>query len=543
MKKLTILLFAITAVATGCKKFTENINNNPNQPTVVTPNVVLSAALVSSASDLANNFQNTNRWMGYWSRSGNFIQTIPTETYALDASYADGEFQALYGTMKSYDYIEHNSAGDPFYIGVAKVMKALHFSTLVDGFNNVPYSQAFNLNKYPNPKYDDAATIYADLVQQCDSAVSYFQKAITFYSAAPSTIVNTDDQYDIMYGRGAGVNPTARMNSWIKFTNTVKLKLLMTARTSNAAAFSASNITAEIAKVTATGQGYIGPNQSASVNPGYSNSSASRQNPFYADFYLTSGTANNGYAFFRASQYYINYGNKTGDYRFTDDYNIILSGAPYCVGNYDGDPNALPNSNTSGLGSNAKATSTQGTLKSPSQDEFIMSDFESLFWQAEAAQEGFLPGGNAAAANFAKLGTEQSFIYVNDMGTGVAADNIGDADGFLAGDAGDPKTDVTVGGLRAIITLKWSALNSINWEQAYTDYRRTGYPIPDGTNFGFSHANNLVQHPMADKAGNSHPVSLPFRYLYPQSEINTNGANIPSGTNAYTPIFWDNWEK
>jgi hypothetical protein len=539
MKKITILLFAITAVAAGCKKFTENINNNPNQPTVVTPNVVLSAALLGSADNLANDFQNTTRWMGYWARSGNFIETIPTETYQLDASYADGEFQALYGTMTKYDYIEHNSAGDPFYIGVSKTMKALHFSTLVDGFNNVPYSQAFNLNKYPNPKYDDAASIYTDLVLQCDSAVTYFQKAITFYSAAPKTVISIDDKYDIMYGRGNGVNPTTRMNEWIALANTIKLKILMTGRTSTAAAFSSTNIMAELAKVTATGQGYIGPNQSAAVNPGFSDAQQAQQNPFYGDFWLPSATTNNDYAFFRANEYYINYGNNSQDPRYTDFYSQ-LSAAPYFVGNYDGNPNSIANSGTSGIGTGT-ATSTTGTLKSATQDELIMSDFESLFWQAEAAQLGYIT--TSTAAQLAQEGTEQSFIYVNDTGSGSNAQNIADADGFLAADAGDKKTDVSVGGMQAIITLKWAALNSINWEQAYTDYRRTGYPVPDGVNFGFSHANNVVQHSMVDVTGKTQPINIPFRYLYPQSEINTNGGNIPGGTSAYTTIFWDNREK
>lgn len=539
MKKLTILLFAITSVAAGCKKFTENINNNLNQPTVVTPNVVLSAALVASGSSMANDFLNTNRWMGYWAQSGNYIETVPTVTYVLDPSYADGEFQDLYGTMTRYNYIQNNSGGDPFYVGVAQVMKSFHFATLVDAFNNVPYSQAFNLSKYPSPKYDDAATVYGSLVQQCDSAIISFQKAITFYSGAPSTTVTLDDKYDVMYGRGAGVDPTVRMNEWIRFANTVKLRLLMTARQSSAAAFSKASITAELAKVTANGQGFIGAGQSASVNPGYSNSQAAQQNPFYAGFYLTSGTANNNFNFFRANTYYINYGNSTQDFRFTDNYQVVLSGAPYCVGNYDGDPNPLSNTFTSGLGS-GKATSTTGPIKSATQDEFIMSDFESLFWQAEAAQEGYIAG---SAANFAKLGTEQSFIYVNDTGSGDDTQNRTDADNFLSGDAGDAKTDVSLSGLQAVMTLKWAALNSINWEQAYTDYRRTGYPLPDGTNFGFSHANNVFQHSMPDVSGKPHAINLPFRYLYPQSEINTNGANIPSGTSAYTTIFWDAREK
>jgi hypothetical protein len=540
MKKLTILLFAIASVAAGCKKFTENINNNLNQPTVVTPNVVLSAALVASGSSLANDFLNTNRWMCYWARSGNYIETIPTETYVLDPSYADGEFEGLYGTMTRYNYIQNNSAGDPFYVGVAQVMKAFHFATLVDAFNSIPYSQAFNLAKYPAPKYDDAATIYASLVQQCDSAVISFQKATTYYSGAPSTTITLDDKYDVMFGRGAGVDPTTRMNEWIRFTNTVKLRLLMTARTATSvSAFSKASIMAELAKVTANGQGFIGPNQSASINPGYSNSQAAQQNPIYGGFYLTSGTANNNFNFFRANQYYINYGNNTGDPRFTDNYQIVLSGAPYCVGNYDGDPNPLSNTFTSGIGS-GKATSTTGPIQNASQDEFIMSDFESLFWQAEAAQEGYIAG---SAADFAKQGTEQSFIYVNDTGSGDNGQNITDADNFLAGDAGDPKTDVSVGGLQAVMTLKWAALNTINWEQAYTDYRRTGYPVPDNNDFGFSRANNVFKHAMLDVTGKNQPINFPFRYLYPQSEINTNNANIPSGTSAYTTIFWDTREK
>jgi hypothetical protein len=557
MKKITILLFAVTALAAGCKKFTENINNNPNQPTTVTPNVLLSAALTTSASDMANDFQSTARWMGYWARSGNFIQTIPQETYAITTGYADGEWQNLYGELAKYKYLENNSQGDPFYVGVAKTMEALDFSTLVDGFGNVPYSQAFNLQKYPNPKYDDAATIYAALVVQCDSAVTEFQKAITFYNTtATSTQISTDANYDIVYGRLGLTSSTARINYWIKFANSVKLRILMTARTSSASAFSSSNITAEIAKVTATGQGFIGSdytqgtgytydastNESAAVNPGYTNASASQQNPLFGDFYLPANTPNNDLAFFRASQYYINYGKNTNDARYSDDYSYF--GNYVWAGIYDGDPNAASNANTSQLGANDGSSSpiptTIGTLKSSSQSEFIMSDFESLYWQAEAAELGYLPTENPLTLSI--TGVEQSYVYVNDTGDGVTGDNVTDADQNFVAASGGTMVDMTgtTITMQAIMTLKWSAENTINWEQAYTDYRRTGYPVPDGTNFGFSHANNVVQH---TNPTTGLKINFPYRYLYPQSEINTNGANIPSGTGPYTAIFWDNREK
>lgn len=557
MKKLTILLFAATALAAGCKKFTENINTNPNQPTVVTPNVLLSASLNSSAANLALDFQNTARWMGYWSRSGSYIEDVPTETYDIQPSYADGSWQSLYAVLTQYKGVEAAAGSDPFYSGVAKIMEALHFSTLVDGFNNVPYSQAFNLNKYPNPKYDDAATVYAALVQQCDSAVYYFQKAIVYYGTAPSTVVSTDATYDIVYGRSAlALSATQRMDYWIKFANTVKLKLLMTARGSSASAFSASSITTELAKVTATGQGYIGSdyagggiaydvaaNESASVNPGYGTANAAQQNPFFGSFYVPSGTPNNNLAYYRANTYYVNYGNNFSDFRFTDDYLINLGGAPYVTGNYDGDPNAVSNSLSSQLGQSTVPT-TIGPLHSSAQDEFLMSDFESLFWQAEAASLGYNVG-TLTSGKLADIGTEQSFVYVDDTGSGSASQDAADAEtNFIAGTAGtivDISTSTPT--LRAIMTEKWSALNSINWEQAYTDYRRTGYPVPDGTNFGFSHAQNRVTHSSKDALGNVQSVNLPYRYLYPQSEINTNAGNIPAGTSAYTKIFWDNREQ
>jgi len=528
MKKIAIVLFAVAALAAGCKKFTD-INNNPNQPTFVTPNVVLSAALQGSGAQLAGGFFQTTRWMGSMARSGNFIQTIPTETYSIAADFADGDFQALYSVLGRYNYIEHNSNGDPFYVGVGKTMKAFHFAMVVDGFNNVPYSQAFNLAKYPNPKYDDAASIYADLITQLDSAVIEFGAAKAFYVTSPGTVRINDDKYDIMFGRGAGGSDIAaadaRLLVWIRFANTVKLKLLMNERLVVTPAY----IHAELAKVTANGQGYITAGESAAVNPGYTKSSAAQQNPFYGAFINTSGNPTNTASFFRANQYFINFCTKTGDDRKTDVYSTVGGNQ---VGNFDGDPNALTNTFTSTLG--------PGVLQSDSQDELLLSDFESLFIQAEAVQLGFTEVSGSSAAALTRTATEQSYVYLNDNGDGNAAASAANGDAFLDGDTGDAKTDVSVSGLQAIMTLKWAALVCINWEQSYTDYRRTGFPKPDGTTFGFSLANNVIHH---TNPTTGLTVNFPYRYLYPQSEINTNGKNIPAGTNAYTAVFWDTQEK
>jgi len=515
MKKITILLFTIAALSAGCKKFTD-INNNPNQPLSVTPNVLLSAALTGSANGLGADFLNTPRWMGYWARSGNFITTPPVEDYQEDVSFADGDWQNYYNTLNRYNNIEIAGKQSPttlsFYIGVAKTMKALHFSTLVDAFGDVPYSQAFNLNKFPNPKYDDAKTIYADLVSQLDSAVTYFDAAKAYYAlgAASSAAVKTDDQYDIMFGRGAGVAPATRIDNWVKFANTVKLRLLLTEQS----AIGASGVSTELAKTDANGRGYLMAGTSASVNPGYNNSSASRLNPLYNVFYQVSGSTSNGYAFNRANQYAVNFYNATQDPRIGGVYTPV---GGKILGNYDGDPNAASNAVTAGVSGTV-------AISSASQDQMIFSDFESLFLQAEAAQEGFSVGGSATT--LATQGIEQSFIF---LGNAQA-----DADTYIATNAGSVLVDPATG-LQAIMTQKWISLNTVDWQQAYTDYRRTGFPVPDGTHFGFTHALAPTLH--------NGKLTIPYRFLYPQSEISTNGKSIPAGKTQFTPVFWDTREQ
>jgi hypothetical protein len=533
MKKITILLFTAAAMASGCKRFTD-INQNPNQPTSVTPNVLLSAALAASGNSIATDFFNEAHWMEYWSRSGNYTANIPVEQYSITTGTEDVDFQDYMGTLSKYHGVEASAFASPstlaFYLGVAKTMKALHYSTLVDGFGNVPYSQAFNISKYITPKYDDAATVYSNLITQLDSADYYFNKAITYYQTAPANVITTDDKYDIMFGRGAGTAPAVRIGKWIQFANTVKLKLLMNETDITGLS---STITSEIAKTTG---GYLTPGLIASVNPEYGTASQAQVSPFYGAFYTNGGqtTINNNQQ--RANTYAVNFYQLTGDtYRPQLQY-IPLSGTT--IGsNYEGDLNSVSNALTSQIGT--------GVLKAPTQDQVIMTDFEGLFTQAEATLRGFLPGGQAAANTLLQEAIEQDFIFLGD--------NAADADSYYQAGAADANVSIAgavanpvsstsnvdkTPGMQALLTQKWIALNSVNWFQAYTDFRRSGFPLynPAGTGyFGPSHAQTHVTH--------NGGVYIPYRFLYPQSEFDTNGANVPGGITPYIPIFWDTREK
>ena len=78
----------------------------------------------------------------------------------------------------------------------------------------------------------------------------------------------------------------------------------------------------------------------------------------------------------------------------------------------------------------------------------------------------------------------------------------------------------TVSQLEKILTQKFLAENTIAGTEAWADFRRIMLP----------------QVPVSIQA--SVPGQFAKRLLYPQSEINTNKANVPLTTTQYDRIFW-----
>jgi hypothetical protein len=90
--------------------------------------------------------------------------------------------------------------------------------------------------------------------------------------------------------------------------------------------------------------------------------------------------------------------------------------------------------------------------------------------------------------------------------------------------------------VEAILTQKWVALNFVNSDQSWNDYRRTGYPKVIST------AGATGAQTFASKYSEStRPDKLPTRILYPPSEGSYNSTNVPKGISPFTSlIFWAN---
>ena len=200
----------------GCKKGTFDINSpNPNTPTEVSPQFLLSAALTATAtSSFANGYTDfANLGMGYWAYSGDYGGYGTSAVYNLNNSFATGHWVYVYSTcLVNYQYILALSAANPAqeanYIGIAKIMEAFHYDRLVDIYNNVPYTQALQGGVINYPKFDDAATVYTSIIHQLDSGILAIQGA--------SANADNPGKYDVMFG--------GNMTNWVLFANTSEIK-------------------------------------------------------------------------------------------------------------------------------------------------------------------------------------------------------------------------------------------------------------------------------------------------------------------------------
>ena len=177
MKKIFkyILIGAVIVGGTSCKKYLD-INENPNSPTSSTPDLVLPQAIVGAAAVTNTYNLNLADQGGQRANAGGFggFGEVVTYQYTND-SYAS-LWTSVYNNAKDFQYVITQTSTNPAmanYAAIAKIMKAFDFSKLVDQFNDVPYSEAFQgaeLNF--TPTYDKGPDVYKSLITLLNEAIT-----------------------------------------------------------------------------------------------------------------------------------------------------------------------------------------------------------------------------------------------------------------------------------------------------------------------------------------------------------------------------------
>lgn len=497
MKKYKIHLFSLVAALglSSCDDYLD-INQSPNNPTYenVTPNLALSGAITQpyrSFSTMPNALGNL--FMNSWGGNVNSVTGIYTVEFDLniDNSFYSRIWENLFLTTLGLSNIQNFPAENyDNHKAIAKIMKTFYFQYLVDLYGDMPYSQAHNpLN--PTPVYDNAQTIYRDLVVQLEDAIDMIDNA-----PAGTTTVGLEDP--VFKGN---------MANWKKLANTIKLRLLI--RESGVAA-SQTYLNAEFAEL--AGADFI--TTDATVNPGYSNANNDRQNPFYNTYgyqinetterpsYSSTVATDNAIKSLNGSKYGVPDG-RLG--------RLFKQNGGSWAGVIQGQTGIEAPDNLANLG--------PGLIKNSAQDGYIFTAAESYFLQAEAVQRGYLSG---SAENLFITGIEKSFQLLGVPATGVG--NLTDYKAAINAGGADPRISwlTSTNKIETIMTQKWIALMGINGIESWIEYTRTGFPV-------------------TDLALTATRPAKPVRLMYPNSEYTANGNNVPSQSqnDAFNnKIFW-----
>ncbi|RYY38415.1 MAG: SusD/RagB family nutrient-binding outer membrane lipoprotein [Chitinophagaceae bacterium] len=487
-KALWFLALSGSLMLGSCKKGFLDINTNPNSPTDanITPELIFpQAAAAVGARSASGNFTFLMNWLGYTGASGSYAIDLTETSYGIDQTFGEGIWQNHYNVLFDLQQTKSKALakGDTVLAGASMILSAKLWQELVDLFGNIPYKQAFGGSNVPRPAYDGGQAIYNDLQLVLDSAKNYMSRP-SRSTFATIDIVNGGDK-----------------SMWVKFANTLKLRLLI-----HQSQILSATPTAELAKIMDGGAtlNIIRSGETIDVNPGYANE-AGKQQPFYAVYGFTAADASAN-EITRANNYVLGF--ITNDPRRARLFTAV--GGSYVGVDY-GASQGNPTSNAaSRFGPGLVLQPTSAT-----RAQWILTSVESLFLEAEAAARGWIPADAHMAYDAA---VTESFLFLGLTST--------QATGYLSSNLNATWPAVQADQIKRILFQKYLAVTPLDPVEVYTDIRRVNF-MP---NSGYISVN-------PSRRANA----IPNRLLYPQTEFTTNGGNVQSQnvTDIYTnKIFW-----
>ena len=493
-----------------------DINENPNSPTSGTPELVLRQSIVRTAGLIPsfNNFG--SRLIGYQANAGGYGGWGDVVSYNYTTGSWASIFESIYKANEDLQVVIDLSKADNAhnaFIASALILQAYNYQTLVDTYNDVPYTEALTGAKSLQPKYDKAEDIYKALADSIDVALRMLDATPTttaFKSSDP--LFNGD------------------ISLWKQFANTVKLRLILR-----------SNGKVTFTNTTFNPAGFL--TEDAIVNPGYTKV-AGKQNPMWNSWAYSASGSSVSVAYIPTPYILAFYdGSKISDGVRAK---LVFRGGTGVATNqlgYQGDDAKKgPTPSAWFVGTDATTYSKAGILKGPDMGQPIMLAAESYFLVAQANLKGITGTIADAKANFNK-GVLASFNYLEKDNTGTVPATYKPSDDFnayLAANAGNRLVDFDLATsseqkLEAIVTQEYIAMNMVTGHQAWFEFLRTGYPTITGANSTANKKNTFVSFASESTASSK----LPTRVLYPASEYKYNAKNIPDGISAFTSkIFW-----
>ncbi|MGV8094549.1 MAG: RagB/SusD family nutrient uptake outer membrane protein [Mangrovibacterium sp.] len=473
--------------------------------------------LFDDGTNLSSDYQvaqglTSDLYSGYIAPTGTWYSGVHNGSYYFITGWIEKTFTSGFSSiMPAWQSIVEvaDEQNLPEVSALATVVKVEAMHRVADAYGPIPYLH-YGSGSLQND-YDALADVYTKFFEELDEAIEVLTN---YVNGNPSAKIL--ENYDLIYDGDA--------SKWVKFANTLRLRLAMRIVYANAALArteAEKSISNPIGVITTT-------NERAALRH-------SSDLVYYHPLYDIAYNFNAGEARMSASM--DAYMNGYNDPRLAAYFKPAVSD-----GGYHGVRLGIATSvwtryvggNISNLNVNQSTT------------EIVwMTAAESYFLRAEGALRGWSMGGTA-----------QEF-YEGGIAASFSENNVSGADNYMANTSRTPiaftdhaegsnlnaptPSDITIAwdegatferNLERIITQKWIALYP-DGPEGWAEFRRTGYPklFPVVTN---------------NSNGTINTTTQVRRIPYPQSEYNNNSAGVQVGIsklggqdNGGTKLWWD----
>lgn len=374
MKTKYLILIGLITLSASCTKNFEEFNTDVKSPAKVTGEALFSKAESSLVDQTASTDVNLNIFKifaQYWTETTytdeanyNIVsRTIPDNTFQM---YYVGNITKQGGFLTDFKEaarligLEPTIAADggakTNKLAIIELLNVYSWQNLVDIFGNVPYSKALDINNI-TPVYDDAATIYQDLISRINAAVSNLDPSSGSFGTA-----------DLIYGGDA--------SKWIKFGNSLKLKI----------GIALSDVNPSLAKATVEAAVTAGVFTSSDDNALLLYPGGIHSNPIWQL------VIQNGRDDFVPANTIVDLMNSLTDPRRNDYFTLVDTSSV---------PNVQKLAYSGGIYGRSnpftKYSHINPTISSPTYPGILLSYDEVLFYEAEAAARSFSVGATADA--------------------------------------------------------------------------------------------------------------------------------------------------
>jgi hypothetical protein len=214
--KYIILLMLLMVIGASCVDSLDDYNVDQKRPSTAPPQTFFTNATKNLVDAITTPNVNNNNFRLY-------VQQWATTTYLQEPRYdmtsriiPQNLWQSIYKDVladlrESKRLLEADEFMNPDIkstsLAQIEIMEVYSWSILVTTFGDIPYEEAFNVEN-PTPKYDDAETVYRNLLTRLDNAIVAVDSDTTGFTNA-----------DVLYN--------GDVEQWVKFGNSLKMRMAM----------------------------------------------------------------------------------------------------------------------------------------------------------------------------------------------------------------------------------------------------------------------------------------------------------------------------